>query len=245
MGPGYLGGWRANSNDSAQSTEPMKVLRALSLVVAVAATSQIAVAQPIGMKFQSGPSTPAVTGYGYYVGPFSGTVTSNPTLPTISLFCVDILNQISWGQSWQANVSSLMAGGLGLTRHGNAKLDAYKKAAWLTTQYSLNSTTQWAGIQAAIWNLLNPGSPNGGAAEQTWLTAANTFASSSAYSTFNWSQFRIITAVGAAGLKQGGGTQEFITTADPYVTPEPATLILLATGLIGTVGFLVVRGIKV
>jgi hypothetical protein len=170
-------------------------------------------------------------------------VTSNPTLPTISLFCVDVLNSITWGQSWSANVSNLGSANLSNTRHGSAQLDAYRKAAWLTTQYSLNSTTQWAGIQAAIWNLLNPGSPNGGTAEQLWLTNANTFAASASYSTFNWSQFSVLTAVGAAGLKQGGGTQEFITNS-PYVTPEPATLLLLATGLIGIVGFVAMRGAR-
>ncbi|MGQ0640094.1 MAG: PEP-CTERM sorting domain-containing protein [Gemmatimonadaceae bacterium] len=216
----------------------MRVLRALSLVIAAVATSEIAAAQPIGLKFQSGPPSPAVTGYGYYVGPFSGTVTSNPTLPTISLYCVDILNRITWGKTWNANLTNLGQTNLSNTRHGSAKLLQYRKAAWLTTQFSLNSTTAWAGIQAAIWNLLNPGAPNGGAAETFWLNKANTFASSTTYGTYNWNQFHIVTPVGAAGLVRGGGTQEFIT---PSVTPEPATLLLLATGLICTVGFLVVR----
>lgn len=213
------------------------------MVIATIATTDIAAAQAVGLKFQSGPSTPAVTGYGYYVGPFSGTVTSNPTLPTISLYCVDVLNSIKWGQQWTANVSSL-TGSLALTRHGDAKRAQYRKAAWLTTQYSLNATTQWAGIQAAIWNLLNPGLPNGGSAENYWLGQANTFASSSGYDAYDWSGFRIITDVGAAGRKQGGGTQEFITIHDPHVTPEPATIVLLATGVVGIVGMVAVRGVR-
>jgi hypothetical protein len=222
----------------------MRLTRALGVLIATAAMTQLAAAQPIGLKFQSGPSTPAVTGYGYYVGPFSGTVTSNPTLPTISLFCVDILNSISWGQTWTANVTSLASANLGNTRHGSAKADAYKQAAWLTTQYSLTATTSWAGIQAAIWNLLNPGAPNGGSAENYWLNQASAFAASSAYSTFDWSQFSILTPVGAAGLVKGGGTQEFITNYSPTVTPEPATLVLLATGLVATIGLLAVRGFR-
>jgi hypothetical protein len=222
----------------------MRVLRTLSLVIATVATTGTAGAQPVRMKFQSGPSTAAVTGYGYYVGPFSGTVTSNPTLPTISLFCVDVLNSIRWGQPWEANASSL-GGSLALTRHGDEKLLQYQKAAWLTTQYSLNATTQWAGIQAAIWNLLNPGAPHGGGAETFWLNEANTFASSSTYGAYDWSGFWVITPDGAAGRRIGGGPQEFITTQDPFVTPEPATIVLLASGLVGIVGLVAARGVRV
>lgn len=221
----------------------MRVLRTVSLVAALAVTANAAVAQPIGLKFQSGPPSPAVTGYGYYVGPFTGTVTSNPTLPTINLFCVDVLNSISWGFQWTANVTSLALTSIGNTRHGTASLDNYRKAAWLTTQYTSSNKPQWAGIQAAVWNLLNPGNPNGGAAENFWLNAANSFQTTSSWNSYNWGQFYVLTPVNAAGKIVGGGTQEFITTS-PFVTPEPGTLILLATGLVGVIGIVAVRSIR-
>jgi PEP-CTERM motif-containing protein len=222
----------------------MRVLRTISLVAALAVTANAVAAQPIGLKFQSGPSSPQVTGYGYYVGPFSGTVLSNPTLPTINLFCVDVLNAIAWGTKWKANVTSLALSDIGNTRHGTGALDNYRKAAWLTTQYSPTNKDQWRGIQAAVWNLLNPGKPNGGNDENFWLNQVNGFQTTAAWSSYEWGQFYVLTPVEAAGQIVGGGPQEFITTS-PFVAPEPGSLILLATGLIGVFGLVALRTIRV
>ena len=224
----------------------MRVFLKLVAVTTFAAISTVAhaQAQPITVKFQSGPSSPAVTGYGYYIGPFSGTVTSNPTLPTINLFCVDVLNAVGWGKQWRANVTNLGFSDISNTRHGNAKLDYYRMAAWLTRQYAVNSTTEWAGIQAAVWQVLNPGAPWGQSAEMKWVWAATNFAKTPAWKEYDWNDYYVITPVEAAGHAIGHGPQEFITTS-PHVTPEPETLLLVGTGFLAFVGFAVVRGIRV
>lgn len=201
------------------------------------------------LKFQTKPPTPAVTALGYYVGPFTGTVLSDPTRPTLNLFCVDVLNQITWGKTWVAKITNLASGDFGLTRHGIGAKENYEKAAFLASQFRAPgvATGQWGGIQSAMWNLLNPGNPNGGTnvtvgtTEAYWLNAANNWYRSSASQTFDFSKWSIVTDEGAAGYAQGGGTQEFLT--DSAATPEPEALILLGTGLLALFGVAWSRGV--
>lgn len=231
----------------------VRPLLATAVLLATTASSAHALKQPKNWRtrnfqFQQSAPKPAVTAFGYYVGPFTGTVLSDPSRPTINLFCVDILNQVKWGQKWTGNLTSLTSGSFDLTRHGLAGKDSYKKAAYLASQYRAAgvSSNQWGGIQAAIWNLLNPGNPNGGTnplvntSEAYWLGIANNWYGSNASKTFDFSRWTIVTDVGAAGLAQGGGTQEFLT--DSAATPEPATLVLMGTGLLVVIGLALSRG---
>jgi hypothetical protein len=191
------------------------------------------------------------TALGYYVGPFWGTLTSDPTRPTIDLFCVDVLNAINFGHSWSANFTNLASGDLSLTRHGDAKTAKYQQAAYLASMYTAPgvTTSQFGGLQAAIWNLLNPGYPNGGAnvlstsSEAYWLGQANAWLNGGGASTFDFSKWTIVTDVSAAGRVSGYGTQEFLTTGlNTAVTPEPETWMLMGTGLMLIVGFAIKRG---
>lgn len=206
----------------------MRSFSLLGRTIATAAvlTAMSAPAHAQNIQFETSAPTPAVTAFGYYVGPFTGNLLGS-TPKVIDLFCVDVLNHVSFGQKWTANFSSL-AGDLSNTRFGNAGLETYKKAAWLTTQYALNPTSQWGGIQAAAWALFNAGVVNGGASQQTWLNAVN----AQDLSNFNLAGFAIVTDVNAAGRRRGG-VQEFITTS---VTPEPGSMVLLGTGLLALVG---------
>lgn len=220
----------------------LRRLIASSLVFAAATVDAQAT-----IKFQSTLPNPRVTAYGYYVGPFWGTVTSDPTRPVIDLYCVDVLNQITWGQTFRAKYSNLASGNLSQTRHGNAKVDQYRQAAYLASQFNAPgvNTNQWGGIQAAMWNLLNPGYPHGGrnanigTTEAYWLAQASSWYSSGAAQTFDFSKWTIVTDVNAAGVRSGAGVQEFLTTG---VTPEPETWVLMGTGVILIVGWALRRG---
>ena len=227
----------------------MHVFGKLTVFAALGGAASAIEAQPLQLQFPSGPPTPAVTIAGFYIGPFAATLLSDPTLPTVSIFSVDLFNAISWGQQWQANVSSLGQSQLGATRYGSASLDTYRKAAWLSSQLALNTSAPVrADIQVAIWSLFTPNISVAGFTGQGWVNAANALAASNAWSTFNWSQYSVLTDINASGLSYGG-QQEFITGSAsfvlPNVTPEPATWILLGTGLAAVIGFALVRGARV
>jgi hypothetical protein len=171
----------------------------------------------------------------YYVSPYTGTMnygTSNAH--TVGLFCDDINNDVSIGQVWTANVTSLASGNLSNTRYGSstnpnysnptAALMLYEQGAWLVSQFG-SHTSDYVSLQYALWDLMSPGaeptnySATDGIKVSQWLTwaAAN-------YNQINPANFEIITNVGP--LQYKGQVQEFIVQ-----TPEPATVVLVLFGI--------------
>ena len=236
----------------------MRIIPAALALAVLAASASTAEAkklqQPVpawrlkNLQFMTRRPNPAVTAVGYYVGPFTGTVLSDPTRPTINLFCVDVLNQITWGQKWTGVFTRLSSNNFDATRQGIGAKTQYEKAAYLASRYRAPGiqTKQWGGIQTAIWNLLNPGKPNGGvnplvnSTEAYWLAQANNWYSSGGASNFDFSRWSVVTDIGAAGMVRGGGTQEFLT--DTTATPEPETWILLGTGILLVFGVALSKG---
>ncbi len=184
------------------------------LIGALAAMTVSPAAAQEKIKFTS---AGGVTGFGYYVGQYQGVLLSEPGQPSIDLYCVDFLHHISLNQVWMANLSSL-AGDLSMTRGGATAYALYLRAAWLTQQYSRNATAEWKNIQATIWRLFTSAGPTPTSGDY-WLNLANQH-----YSEVNPKYFYVVTDVD----KDRGGTQEFLT----YVTPEPGTVALFATGLL-------------
>lgn len=182
-----------------------------------------------------------------YVGPYTGT---SPGLPTLDLFCVDFLNSVRVGNVWNARFTSLsdLMGGLGLgnTRFGQKALltvstadDAttvlnYRKAAWLAMQFAANGTGSWGGIHQALWNLFTPTSPNWlNTTSGDWRSLADAASTNETFDQINWNSWYVVTDVNTVGGRYG--KQEYLT----YVTPEPETLLLLATGLAAVLGYAV------
>jgi hypothetical protein len=169
----------------------------------------------------------------YYVSPYYGTMSyGTMSGQTVTLFCDDIMNDITVGQSWSANVTNLgtavNTNNFSQTRYGSVAGSlvlsnpalAYEEAAWLTTQFA-SHPGDLVNLQYALWDIMNPGvRGNGNPDVQNWLLLA-----SEDYGTINLSNFEILTNVGPLTLT--GQEQEFIVR-----TPEPGTLVLLICGML-------------
>ena len=219
--------------------------------LALAATAQGQVVDNVKLTEPYAPGQAALIANFYYVSPYSGEVGPvNQSLasdPTVALNCVDFFHDVTIGEVWTADVTNLGAAAasgnptaaLSYTRYDNLQL--YEEMAYLTTFYSTDggNATEADAIQTAIWWLAydagatpeplynnNPvieGNTNTSDTSvlQTgyWLNVAASAPTAAAY----YNQFNILSGTG----NPGSTAQEFI-----YSTPEPGTLVLLATGLL-------------
>ena len=166
-------------------------------------------------------------GYGVQVGPYSGQFTT-PLSPSFSIYCVDYNHYAKSG--WVNATSLASSSGLGNTRLGlnptenfAADYARYRQAAYLATLFDTGGqpTSEWGRIHAAIWTLTSGVTPGGDTG--AYLTSA--WAAPSTFSTDGW---YVLTPTNATYASSG---QEFLMRTRVAV-PEPAGMLLMATGLL-------------
>ena len=160
---------------------------------------------------------------GFYTYPYYFAINGGQATP---MMCDSFTNHISTGENWNANVNGLLSG-KGL--FGKSYIDY--KAAGIIFMGVVNGTISATTGNWAVWNLFDKGVTT----DSSVLAIDSNALSAARYAPS--SEFRGLALYTPVGGSPGHGPQEFIGfRGTPLATPEPGTLAMLSTGLLGIGG---------
>ena len=194
-------------------------MKKLALFIGLLAASVSAYAGPVTLDFIAFQSGGWQLGY-----PYSATVNGGSV---IAVMCDDWVHGGVPGDTWPAYITNLGTGDLSLLRFNqmSGALTLYHEVGWLLLQTQVTQQDQWTDINFAVWNIFDssvPLNPNA----QNWLNMAQQEAVNGFPGT-DFYRVLIYTPVNQYATNPTD-PQELLT-----VIPEPGTLLLLGTGIVG------------